>query len=212
MALKKMAVNWQFWSDVSQLELWKAVALSLNLDPHRLPGYEPRSSAPFTNCQPEVSERIFIARSHFGTGLRGVIQPGRPSWDTLVELSAFRKLGESLRTPWTFPEEFPRAYVAEDSPPKIGSHETKKAPSRRAWFSTPIGDYVVEIQRLGKFKEAKLLFSALEKNAEQADSPFELGRGNSRGALIVRESGKTIALKSLVNHWGKIRERAIKAP
>lgn len=103
-----MDVDWKIWCDVSQTELWRAVALSLGYDPFDLPGYHQQiEHAPFDNCPAEFQRRLFIARSHLGSGLKANVRPDKPLWCAHVELAVLHQWANTLKNPWDFPEEFP---------------------------------------------------------------------------------------------------------
>lgn len=55
---------------------------------------------------------------------------------------------------------------------------------------------------------AKALYNALGATAGQADSPFERGEGAHRGSLIVREITQPLSLKTVQNHWQKLKDIA----
>lgn len=55
---------------------------------------------------------------------------------------------------------------------------------------------------------AKALYNALGATAGHADSPFDNGNGTHRGSLIVREIAQPLSLKSVQNHWQKLKDLA----
>jgi hypothetical protein len=113
-----MDVDWKIWSDVSQTELWRAVALSLGYDPFDLPGYHQQiEHAPFDNCPAEFQRRLFIARSHLGSGLKANVRPDMPLWCAHVELAVLHQWANTLKNPWDFPERFPQAIPQVVCPP-----------------------------------------------------------------------------------------------
>jgi len=81
----------------------------------------------------------------------------------------------------------------------------------RTWLDK-YGDYVVEVQRTGKFGTAKDLFKALEIEARAGRGPFEIGQGLNRGSLVIKETGKTLALKTVQNQLPEILKRARRIP
>lgn len=79
--------------------------------------------------------------------------------------------------------------------------------SRRTWLDVA-GTFVVGVMRSGQYATAKELFRALEDGAGGSDSPFDKGTGQHRGSLYVREIGKPLSLKTLLNNMSKLRELA----
>ena len=86
-----------------------------------------------------------------------------------------------------------------------------KTNDRKGWVDI-VGAYVIELQRSRRYGKAKDLFKALEASAKAGHGPFEIGEGNQRGSLIVKASGKSVALKTLANRWAEIQQQARKAP
>lgn len=64
------APNWDKWRHMIEIEMWEAVALSLNLEPDKLPvylgAYELFGDNPFSICPPKFQERLQIANSNCG--------------------------------------------------------------------------------------------------------------------------------------------------
>lgn len=94
-------------------------------------------------------------------------------------------------------------------PMAMAGKSTPKRRQRRSWWDV-VGSHVVETQRASQFGTAKALFNALWAQAETSGSPFERGRGNSRGSLVMRETNKTVALKTIQTSWGKIQDTSKK--
>jgi len=68
--------------------------------------------------------------------------------------------------------------------------------------------HVVAVQRTGRYSTAKLLHEALwNGSSSNADSPFE---ARPRKVLALRETGKTLDVKTLQNDWSQIRTAANK--
>lgn len=108
-----MSADWSLWADIPHTELWKAVALSMNIEPTKLPGYD-RSSVrdpifnfPFHKCPEEFKRRLEVAMKHLGHKL-----PARlihePPWTSEVEMIEMRKWTATLKSPWTLPKKFPQ--------------------------------------------------------------------------------------------------------
>lgn len=206
-----MAVDWSLWGDVSQTELWRAVALSLGYDPFALPGYHHQiPHAPFNDCPDEFQRRLFIARSHIGSSLKAQVRPDKPLWDAFVELTVLRAWAVSLQIPWSFPAQYPRAIGVPSR--ETLDHEVTVSPKHsKGWFEVA-GDYVVDIQRTKRYGKAKDLYNALLHAAKAQSGPFRVGEGDSRGSLVMTQTGKTLRLKTLANRWPEIRRQAQKAP
>lgn len=95
----------------------------------------------------------------------------------------------------------------------VDSHKSKnldqKVPQTagRSWFDS-CGDYVLDAQRIGRYGTAKDLFKALEGAAKEGQGPFEIGQGNQRGSLVIKETRKTVAFKTIQNRWAEILKNA----
>ena len=95
--------------------------------------------------------------------------------------------------------------------PKEDEKREVKTNERKGWLDI-VGAYVIEVQRSKRYGKAKDLFKALEASAKAGHGPFEIGEGSQRGSLIVKASGKSVALKTLANRWAEIQQLARKAP
>lgn len=109
-----MSADWSLWADIPHTELWKAVALSMDIEPTKLPGYD-RSSVrdpifnyPFHQCPEEFRRRLEIARKHLGHKLMP-ISFSHSDWNSEVSLLEMRTWAAALQNPWDFPERFPQA-------------------------------------------------------------------------------------------------------
>ncbi|MEY8690157.1 MAG: hypothetical protein AB9M53_09825 [Leptothrix sp. (in: b-proteobacteria)] len=78
---------------------------------------------------------------------------------------------------------------------------------RRTWRDVA-GQYMAETLRAGRFGTAKELEAALRKDAGKPESPFDLGTGQHRGNLMVRDVGKPLTLKTVQNNWTELRKAA----
>lgn len=83
--------------------------------------------------------------------------------------------------------------------------------TRRTWLDS-CGDHVVDTQRVGRYGTAKDLFKALEGAARAGHGPFEVGQGQQRGYLVIKETRKTVTFKTLQNRWAEILRRAHGSP
>jgi len=65
-----MGANWSLWADIPHTELWRAVALTLDIDPENVLGYDraavrdPIYINPFVRCPAEFRRRLDIAAAH----------------------------------------------------------------------------------------------------------------------------------------------------
>ena len=128
-----------------EVELWEAVALSLNLGPDELPvylgAYERLGDNPFRNCPSDFLERLQIANSHGGTTL-----PLKPVHSLkarcIVDLPTFGAWAASI---WTdLPHELPKAASAvapepQAAPVKAGNVAAPETTGQRCarvllWF------------------------------------------------------------------------------
>lgn len=109
--------DWAIWSSLADVELDEAVALSLNVEPEWLRARTNRTSE-HEALYTEQMRRTRIVMSHKNAGTLAVgyreLPPPPYSGDWgrdvyFVTLAGFRSWGESLRTPFEFPEKFPAA-------------------------------------------------------------------------------------------------------
>ncbi len=105
---------------------------------------------------------------------------------------------------------FPSAVVESiQSVPPVTAHGLSsllpgKSTAKRTWRDVAM-PYVVDTLKAGGFTTAKALFNALESKAGK-DSPFERGRAENRGSLVVREINQAVSLKTLQNAWMDIKK------
>jgi hypothetical protein len=94
----KDSADWNLWADMEEVQLWQAVALSLDIEPNSLPGlnFRPIVGGPFDDCPDEFKRRLKLAVSKFYDA------------NTEIRLSSLREWAEQLKNPWTFPEDFPQ--------------------------------------------------------------------------------------------------------
>lgn len=99
------------------------------------------------------------------------------------------------------PEEIGAANHNRDSR-KPACHEPKPDKSK-PWIETTM-PYMIKIYKSGQYVSAKQFFNALIKNAG-GDSPFDIGTGQNRGALIIRQTKSTLSVKTIQNSvWRKL--------
>jgi hypothetical protein len=99
--------DWDTWGDIPDVEVWKAVALSLNHEPEHLAGLDlrPAWGTSFDDCPQEFQRRLKIAEAAASAGtlrLSG-ISMGYPTPYQMVNLGAFCSWTQSLRKPWQLP-------------------------------------------------------------------------------------------------------------
>ena len=103
--------NWTTWKSVFEIELWKAVCLSLNIEPDERLVYAGPVLEPFDFFPPEFHERLFIALSHIGHSFG--------FWETrikarsTVHLPEFAAWAVAAKLPGVPPE---MAAIAESEP------------------------------------------------------------------------------------------------
>lgn len=121
--------NWQVWSNVYSLELWEAIALSLDIDPRRV-RFDPRDDKPDFNRDGQAfADRFEVARRQRATTFEVTsVSPFQPH-RTGVTLSSFVTWAHSIG--WTLPQEM--AAVSDSDAPRQGR-----------W---PWGDYETEMLR-----------------------------------------------------------------
>ena len=109
-----MSANWSLWADVPHTELWRAVALSMDIEPVDLPGFDrscirdPIFNYPFHQCPEEFRRRLEIARKHLGHKLMP-ISFSHSDWNSEVSLMEMRTWAAALNNPWDFPAKYPQA-------------------------------------------------------------------------------------------------------
>lgn len=127
-----MGANWSLWADIPHTELWRAVALSLDIEPSRLPGYDlssvrdPIFTFPFYRCPDEFKRRLEIAMKHLGQKLP-IWSPRDPLWNSEVTFQDMARWSKSLNSPWLLPKEFPRSEETLDERQDIQNQEAASA-------------------------------------------------------------------------------------
>jgi len=116
----KTRANWAKWSDYVDAPLWQAIALSLDIEPEGLSGYQGGMFERFDRCPEEFKRRLDIASSRIAelevTAL-AIDSPAR----SFIKLSSLREWAEKLKNPWTFPEDFPKQHPTMKEAVKSGS-------------------------------------------------------------------------------------------
>lgn len=93
--------------------------------------------------------------------------------------------------------------AARAAPAQSPTAPAVKRTKRKTWRDVAF-DYVVGVYNAGQYSTAKDLFKALQSKAG-AESPFDVGTGDNRGELFVREIGKVLNSKTLENAMPEIK-------
>lgn len=83
-----------------------------------------------------------------------------------------------------------------------GPHAKKR--KRHGWREVAL-PYMIEVFKSGQFSTAKAYYKALIAKAGDGQSPFDRGTGPNAHSLFVRETGTTLALKTVQTAMPKIR-------
>jgi hypothetical protein len=98
------SADWNKWAYMLTGEVWRAVALSLNIEPEALPGLDSRPLAerPFYDCSPEFRRRLEITCNHIDNRALQCTDsvPNVPY--SIVNLSDFAAWAHALG--WSLPE------------------------------------------------------------------------------------------------------------
>ncbi len=200
------AVNWDVWLNMPRVVLWKAVALSLNIEPDEA-----------TATGRAFESRMSLAVAHLADGLLRHIEVNdvRRVAFTRVRLVDISRLAASCQ--WSVPNEFPKAEAlpvvvpAQKAittvPAAIGDPfitEDRIQSKRRTWRDVA-WPYMLEVFKAGQYTTAKEFYQALEKKAG-VDSPFDRGTGINRDSLFVREISGNLSFKTVQNAaWKAIK-------
>lgn len=134
----EIRAKWMKWMNEVEAELWQAVALSLDIEPKRLPGmnYHPIVGEPWDDCPEDFKERLEVAANRISE----LIEPGDGvEWQkqrTRVRLVKLRSWASALPAPWSFPNEFP-----------VNKGTAEPAKAIRKTESAPLPDSWVEMAR-----------------------------------------------------------------
>lgn len=119
--------DWSHWSNMAIVDLADACCLSLDIDPRgarRLHDADKKLS--------KVTGRLQVAENNLGLGLPSYATDADRYYGrspTGVKLSDFRAWGESLPSPFTFPDEFPKTATLETAAP-VASEPAHDKPRR----------------------------------------------------------------------------------
>lgn len=106
------SARWSTWVNIPQVELWEAVALSLDFEPYALPGLN--SNGPsvdiFDHCPAGFADRLKTACACLLAGSLPVVESSEyHPRVSIVNLVAFGKWARALPHPWSLPSQFPIA-------------------------------------------------------------------------------------------------------
>ena len=113
----------------------------------------------------------------------------------------------------------PAAYAPKALPPTtrpdaapviatIIQPEQKPAKAKRRTWIDVAGPYITGVMQSGQYADAKQLFNALERLADSEGSPFDRGVAHNRWKLFLRETSKSLSLKTVQNNWQKLLDAA----
>ena len=101
--------NWRKWRQMLTTEVWKAVALSLDIEPGEMPGldFHPIDGDPFDDCPREYRDRLDIACDHVRNGKLECTSRASSVPQSSVRLTDFVSWAHLLG--WALPSLFPIA-------------------------------------------------------------------------------------------------------
>lgn len=104
--------DWNKWAYMLTVEVWRAVALSLDIEPDFLSGldFRPIIGGPFDDCPSEFKRRLDIASNHVENGQLQCPAPSSIGQYSTVGLADFGEWASSLG--WSLPDPFPRRAVS----------------------------------------------------------------------------------------------------
>jgi hypothetical protein len=98
--------KWSHWSNIISTEVWKAVALSFNVEPATVPEVDfDWHEDPFAECQDDFKERLDIACNHIENGVLRADGSSRFTWFRKVKLLEFGNW--AVDREWNLPAQFP---------------------------------------------------------------------------------------------------------
>lgn len=226
---KPVPAKWNKWKHIPKCELWKAVCLTLDIEPddekHGMRSWlRERRDVPY-GFPSEFADRMDIAQANVSAD--GPIHPQAPYADLqsphgevlLSEVAAAAigwgwtlpeamralaptKAREVLSANGTHPDSAPQANNDAQSAEKSAGESQQERQDSRTWRSAAL-PYMIETLRAGQFATAKQLFNALERTAGPT-SPFDKGTGSNRGSLFVRDIARPLSLKTVQNTWPEL--------
>ena len=151
--------NWDKWGHMRDVELWEAVALSLNLEPDKLPVYlaafERFGDDPFRICPQSFLDRLQVANSNCGISL-GYRPVHKLKARCLVDLPAFGAWAVNQNIPDMPPKLAALAATESQAAPIVPINELTGLPfcealEQSAYQRTP--EYQTECTRANKVWE-----------------------------------------------------------
>lgn len=114
--------NWRKWSNMATVELWEAIALTLNIEPK----FNPQGTCP------DFDSRMEIALSHLQAGGElQVVERNSRLHCSRVRLADVARLAASCVPAWEVPAEFPQSVLASPPAASSGAPETAALPTFR---------------------------------------------------------------------------------
>ena len=146
---KPIGPNWRKWSNMPTVELWEAIALTLNIEPT----YNPQGT------RPDFDERMEIALQHLQkNGTLQVVER-----NPMLRCSLVRLIDVASCFPWEPPPEFPKPLAA----PASMLVETKSPRTRTDNLSKAMEiGFTTYRQRHGSEPTARALFDWLATDDE----------------------------------------------
>lgn len=183
--------DWDTWSDIPEVEVWKAVALSLDHEPERLPGLDlrPAWGSSFDDCPQEFQRRLTIAEAAANAGTLRVsrISMGYPAPYQKVDLSIFCAWTQGLRKPWQLPDamlELEQHSEIEAEQPRQDTQAARQEAEQNTRVTTvdssdrsptvkeAIAEYVALVMSANPSYTADDLYSHMRREAGSDASPF----------------------------------------
>jgi len=176
MALKPVA-DWGRWTQTPTIQLWKAVALSCNIEPRTIAAEVMRVDAEvfggFAVNLTDYRERRRIAEAHALPG--GLLRVHKRQVDVAeseIVLADLRTFGEGCDPPWTFPEQFPRVVSQPKRPGTAVCVEDELAADSAPHFeqqaSAPSPDRGRRVKRAVLIQEHSRQWSTIERDLKDA--------------------------------------------
>ena len=211
--------KWDKWRHMRDVEIWEAVALSLNLDPDKLPvylrAYDKYGDDPFRICPPQFLERLLVVNSNCGKSF-GFKPVHNLKARCLVDLPEFAAWALKLSIPDLPPELMAMALIeptaasaqntATHAPVTVGDGSAKRI-AKKLSIETVAIDYMRKAYKAGQFESAAKFHKHLIKTAGVPDSPFEMGTGQNSRKLFCPAASSFYDVGTLGKIWAKIRDK-----
>ena len=197
--------NWNKWGHMRDVELWEAVALSLNLEPDKLPVYlaafERFGDDPFRICPQSFLDRLQVANSNCGISL-GYRPVHKLKARCLVDLPAFGAWAVNQNIPDMPPKLAALAATESQAAPIVPINELTGLPfcealEQSAYQRTP--EYQTECTRANKvweeIEETENQLAVWERVS--AGSVSELDKKEQKTTAL---KARIVALKASIDH------------